>query len=320
MNNHLICVDQSFSTHWRLGLLTAVGALLFLQLAACSENETGMAGQAMPAPMASAARMEAAPAPAQAASADSPSAGDASPEQQRFIATRHALQVEVSSDRMAGAWKAVSDQCAQLDCVVLESALRRDSPNQAAGAELELRVAPKDVPALLGSVEGAGRVTSHATTSEDKTAQVVDVQAHIKNRTEFRDSLRALLAAGTANRKLADVLDIQRTLSDTQAELDSYATQLKLLQQETLRQTVRIDFQPERSVVGRNVANPVWEAFGQAGDVMSNSLATVITVVAALLPWLLVALPVFWVLAGLLRRWRKRRAVAHMARTTQANA
>lgn len=318
MNNRSIASALDVGSPRQLGL-AAVGALLCLQLAACSKNEVGMAEQAMPAPMAAAARMEAAPAPVQAVSADAPPAG-ASPEQQRFIATRHALQVEVPSDRMAGAWKAVSDQCAQLDCVVLESALRRDSPNQAAGAELELRVAPKDVPALLGSVEGAGRVTSHATTSEDKTAQVVDVQAHIKNRTEFRDSLRALLAAGTANRKLADVLDIQRTLSDTQAELDSYATQLKLLQQETLRQTVRIDFQPERSVVGRNVANPVWEAFGQAGDVMSNSLATVITVVAALLPWLVVALPVLWVLAGLLRRWRKRRAVAHMARTTQANA
>ena len=241
-------------------------------------------------------------------SAMAPADATADAEQQRYIAVRHALKVVVPVDRLADAWSAVSDQCAKLDCVVLSSSLQRELPTQPPGAELEMRVAPKDLPALLGSVNGAGEVASHATTSEDKTAQVVDVEAHIKNRTEFRDSLRGLLQSADHKRPLADVLEIQRTLSQTQAELDSFATQLKLLQQETQRQYVAVSFVPKRSLASGGAANPVWRALTDAGEVMSSSLAGVITFFAAALPWLIVGLPVLWLLRWFKRRWSNRRA------------
>lgn len=228
--------------------------------------------------------------------------------QQRYIAVRHALTVVVPVEQLASAWSAVSEQCGKLDCVVLSSSLQRELPTQEPGAELEMRVAPKDLSALLGSVNGAGDVASHATTSEDKTAQVVDVEAHIKNRTEFRDSLRGLLQSVDNKRPLADVLEIQRTLSQTQAELDSATTQLKLLQEETFRQFVSVSFNPKRSLASGGVANPVWRALSEAGEVMSSSLASVITFLARVLPWLIVGVPVLWLLRWGRRRWAIRRA------------
>ena len=146
-----------------------------------------------------------APAPAPA---PAPASGGAALAE-RHIAVRHRLEVVLPAAQIADAWKAVAESCARLDCEVLSSSVRKELVDQPAGARLEMRVNPKDAEQLLGQVEGVGRVASHSTSSEDMTAEVVDVEAHIKNRTEFRDSLRALLQQAGTNRKLSDVLDIQ---------------------------------------------------------------------------------------------------------------
>lgn len=270
-----------------------------LALGACSAKDEPQAVSAPArdaAPEMSAKMMAPAPAPAPMAAA----AGGGEAVSPRHIAVSHALEVVVPAAQITEAWKAVADTCARLDCEVVSSSVRKELRDQPGGAELEMRVNPKDAPQLLGQIDGVGRVASHNTSSEDKTAQVVDVEAHIKNRTEFRDSLRALLQQPGANRKLSDVLDIQQTLSQTQAELDSHATQLKLLMQQTTRQHVQVAFRPEVTLTEGRAANPIWTALRDAGRVMADSVASLITLVAAFVPWLVVLVPLVW---GLRRAW-----------------
>ena len=281
--------------------LPRVAALsMALLMVACGESAIPAREAAVAGDAAEMAKSVAAPSPMGMAPPAAADGGVQAPAQ-KHIAVRHDIDVVLAADRIEAAWKAVGEQCAKLDCEVLNSSLRRELRDQPGGAELQMRVAPKDLAALLGTVEGQGRVAAHNTGSEDKTAQVIDVEAHIRNRTEFRDSLRALLKDTTANRKLADVLEIQRTLSQTQAELDSYATQLKLLMQETQRQAVSVNFRPEVSLVDGGAANPIGNALRDAGQVMSHSVAGIITAAAALLPVLAMGLPLFWLL---LRAWR----------------
>ena len=268
-----------------------------LALGACSAKDEPQAESAPArdaAPEMSAKMMAGAPAPMAAA------AGGGEALSPRHIAVSHALEVVVPAAQITEAWKAVADTCAKLDCEVLSSSVRKELRDQPGGAELEMRVNPKDAPQLLGQIDGVGRVASHNTSSEDKTAQVVDVEAHIKNRTEFRDSLRALLQQPGANRKLSDVLEIQQTLSQTQAELDSHATQLKLLMQQTTRQHVQVAFRPEVTLTEGRAANPIWTALRDAGQVMADSVASLITLVAAFIPWLVLLVPLVW---GLRRAW-----------------
>ena len=285
--------------------LIAVG----MALSACSgggEAPAVSAQEQMAAPSPSARMAADAPMPA------SPAAGGGEAVSARHIAIRHVLEVVVPAAQIADAWKAVADTCNRLDCEVVSSSVRKELRDQPGGAYLEMRVNPKDAPQLLGQLEGAGRVASHSTASEDKTAAVVDVEAHIKNRTEFRDSLRALLQQPGANRKLSDVLEIQQTLSQTQAELDSHATQLKLLMQETTRQLVQVSFRPEVTLTEGRAANPIWTALRDAGQVMAGSVASLITLVAAFVPWLVVLVPLVW---GLRRvwAWRVRRRAQRTA-------
>ena len=284
----------------RPSALAAALIAVALALGACSKQGEP---QALPtpardaAPEMSAKMMAGAPAPMAAA------AGGGEAVSPRHIAVSHALEVVVPAAQITEAWKAVADTCAKLDCEVVSSSVRKELRDQPGGAELEMRVNPKDASQLLGQIDGVGRVASHNTSSEDKTAQVVDVEAHIKNRTEFRDSLRALLQQPGANRKLSDVLEIQQTLSQTQAELDSHATQLKLLMQQTTQQHVRVSFRPEVTLTEGRAANPIWTALRDAGQVMADSVASLITLAAAFIPWLVVLVPLVW---GLRRAWARR--------------
>ncbi|MBJ2159716.1 DUF4349 domain-containing protein [Variovorax sp. IB41] len=228
---------------------------------------------------------------------------------QRYLAVRQDLNVEVPPEQLADAWGKVRDLCGTLQCELLSSSLLRETPQQPGNAMLEMRVAPADVDKLLNGLAGVAKVVSQNTTSEDKTAEVIDVEARIKNRTEFRDSLRLMLRDTVTKRTMADLLAIQRTLSDTQAELDAIATQRKVLAQQTSKQHIQIQFTPSRTLVqsGRSY-NPMMRALREAGSVLAESVGVLITFLAAVLPWLLlVGLPLVWLVRLV---WRRRRAKA----------
>ena len=307
-----------FLARHRSGLaLLALAAAL--SLAGCGRNSGHDESLARPAPP---------PAPMQAAAgygggvamkeshsrmadtAAEPSAAEASSAQdsplQRFLAVRQDLNVEVPAEQLADAWGKVRDLCGTLKCELLSSSLLRETPQQPGNAVLEMRVEPADVEKLLGGLAGVANVVSHTTTSEDKTAEVIDVEARIKNRTEFRDSLRVMLRDTVTKRTMADLLAIQRTLSDTQAELDAIATQRKVLAQETSKQHIQIQFTPKRALVSNGDGySPMRQALRNAGSVLAESVGALITFIAAVLPWLvLVVLPLGWLVRVL---WRRRR-------------
>lgn len=296
----------------RMALPAVLALAATLALAGCNQRHDTAALESAPAPapMAGGAGMKqgrAATVQAEDAAAAAPETSAQDEMAQRFLAVRQELNVEVPQAQLADAWGQVRDLCATLRCELLSASLLRETPQQPGNAMLEMRVAPADVQRLLGTLAGVATIVSQNTISEDKTAEVIDVEARIRNRTEFRDSLRLMLRDTTTKRTMSDLLEIQRTLSDTQAELDAMAAQRKVLEQQTSKQHIQIQFTPTRALVqGGTSYSPIGRALRDAGHVLSESMAALITFVAAVLPWLvLVVLPLGWVLRAL---WRRRRA------------
>ncbi|MDQ0072934.1 hypothetical protein J2W34_004740 [Variovorax boronicumulans] len=311
----------SASTHLarRNAGFSALALAAALALAGCQRNEVASLDAAPPpAPMSAPTgfaggmamkeRSRAAPQIEQASAAADASQGQEAP-LQRFLAVRQDLNVEVPPEQLADAWGKVRDLCGTLQCELLSSSLLRETPQQPGNAMLEMRVVPAEVDKLLSGLAGVAKVVSQNTTSEDKTAEVIDVEARIKNRIEFRDSLRLMLRDTVTKRTMADLLAIQRTLSDTQAELDAIATQRKMLEQQTSKQHIQIQFTPSRTLVqGGRSYNPMVRALREAGSVLAESVGVLITFLAAVLPWLLlVGLPLAWLVRLV---WRRRRAKA----------
>lgn len=291
----------------RLALLLAI----LLALSACSsKSEEPVAAGAPPAPMAAAPRAHAgaplakAERSQQAPSADAGAAADATV--RRYLAVRHELHLLTAADGVEAAWKTATDACNAAGCEVLNASISRDDERRPAGALLEARVPPAALAAFLAQVTALGTVGQHSTRSEDKTDEVIDTEAKQKNTAEFRDNLRKLMA--TPNAKLKDLIEVERELTRVQSELDSLATRRKLLAQQTEKVHVTLQFSARPSVLDGGAWSPVKQALQRTGHVLAGSIAVMIEVIVALLPWALVLAAAFFGLRVLWRRKSRRAA------------
>ena len=229
----------------------------------------------------------------------------------RFVAVRHKLEIVEASSGLPKSIDAVVAFCGTIQCEVLASSVTSETAGLSPSGSIAARVAPQDLNKFLEFVEKQGSVAQHATESEDKTAAVVDVEAKLKNQTDFRDSLRKMLTKPGVS--VADLLQIQEKLADAQAELDSEATQRKVLANETEKVYVEIAFRSDRPATRRGSFAAVGEALRDFGSVLGDSLAALIMAIAAVVPWLIVIISGLWFLIRSVRRIRERQRAAKAA-------
>src|SRR6266581_3569993 len=196
--------------------------------------------------------------------------GGAAGNSQRFVATRHKLEVIASESNLPKAWESVIAYCGTIECTVVSSNLvaqRRDAPPF---GSMSLRVSPGDLKKLFDQVEKHGQVVGHATESEDKTTTVLDTDARIKNLTSFRDSLRTMLA------------------------------------NETEKVAVEISIGVERSGRGRSAWTPIGDALRESGSDFAASVAWLITAIVTIIPWFVLIAPLGWLVIKFWRRFRRK--------------
>jgi hypothetical protein len=239
------------------------------------------------------------PAPAAAAAPKGNNTQQAEP--QRYLAVRHSLRLQTEPDTVETAWKAAQDACNAAGCDVLESGVEHGAGDQPAHAMLDARVPPAKLDAFLAKVTALGSVGEHRIAAEDKTDEVLDIEARQKNMADYRDNLRRMLA--TPNAKLSDLMEVERELTRVQGDLDSLASRRKALANLTEKVRVTLQIAPRPSVIERGTWSPVTRSFQRAGHVLADSLSTLIDVTLALLPWLLAV----GALLAVFKAWRRRR-------------
>lgn len=94
----------------------------------------------------------------------------------------------------------------------------------------------------------------HGRDSKNRTNQVVDADARIKNLTERR----AMLTDKSA--KLNDLVEVETQLANTQSELDSFISMRKVLSLETDLVAVNINFTAAQSFAEQGFFAPVARA------------------------------------------------------------
>lgn len=220
----------------------------------------------------------------------------------RFIAERHKLEIVTRELDLQKSWEAMIAFCETIRCEIVSSSITTRTGNLEPSGTMTLRVVPDDLQKLLTRVQGVGQIATHTTEREDKTTEVIDTEAKLKNLTSFRDSLRGMLAKPSATVK--DLVEIQRQLTDTQAQLDSGTAQRKILANETEKIAVDISFRVARSSEDSGAFSEIRSALRDSGSVLADSVATLITVIVAVIPWLILIVPGIW---GLAKVWRKLR-------------
>jgi Domain of unknown function (DUF4349) len=218
----------------------------------------------------------------------------------RYVAIRHELNILTEAQAVESAWQQANEACIAAGCEVLASVISRDEQRRPSSASLQARVPPPALEAFLARVTALGSVGQHARTADDRTDDVIDTDARLKNMSAFRDRLRALMA--TPGARLKDVIEVERELVRVQSDLDSLTARRKALAQQTDRVSVTLNFQARPSVLETGIWVPVRETIVGAGRLFAESVAKIITLLVFVLPWILVCVP-----AGLLGRFAWRR-------------
>jgi Domain of unknown function (DUF4349) len=296
---------------WRRASLSTIVLASFVLSSACSDR-LQLGKSAMPEPASQTAaspatpaqgvamRAEAAKAAAPSQSADAP--GTPAAETTRYIALRHAITLETPSAKLKSVYEGLIKSCLPTQCELLVANYSRETDGNLPSASLEMRIQPKLADGFIASLSQEAEVLAHNRGSEDRTDQVIDVEAQMKNLTQLRDQLRTMLSQKQGT--LKDTLDVQRELANTQARLDALTGTRKALANETEKVAVSIAMQAKRESLPRQVWSPLRDAWLGMGEVMASSLAFIITFAAAILPWLVIGLPLVWLGRYL---WKRRR-------------
>jgi hypothetical protein len=220
----------------------------------------------------------------------------------RYLALKHRVTLLVPEATLAQRFAAIEAECRKLACDILGTSEEAAEGHRSASAKLRARVPPAAFAGFFRTVQAQGKLQSHQSESEDKTAEVIDVEARIKNLEALRARVLELLAKRTAS--LKDTLEAEQQLSNTQAALDSINGQRRVLANQTEMVAIEIELTADSVRNGSRWNAPLVRAADDAGEVLVSSLAFLLTASVALLPWLVV---LGAVLVWVRWMWRRRR-------------
>ncbi|WP_160150226.1 DUF4349 domain-containing protein [Nonomuraea solani] len=174
-------------------------------------------------------------------------------------------------------------------------------------ALLEFKVPPAKYAEVAGRLgKDLGRQLSMNQGTQDVTLQVADVESRLKSARESLESLRTLLKKADT---IGQVLQVEREISARESDLESLQAQQKELATQVSMATLTLRLVGPVTVV----EDPAEEPAGFLGGLKAGweSLVaftkTALTVIGAVLPWLVVSLPMIAVVVYLVRRDRPRR-------------
>ncbi|MER5311574.1 DUF4349 domain-containing protein [Streptomyces sp. NPDC002773] len=178
-------------------------------------------------------------------------------------------------------------------------------------SHIVLRVPQERYDTVLAELAGTGKLLGRKADAKDVTEQVVDVESRIATQRASVARVRALMQRAE---KLADVVTLEGELSRRQADLESLLAQQASLKDRTSLATITLQLtekekpKPEEREEGRPGFG---DALGGGWNALVGAVTWIGLVLAALAPWLAVALIAFALWHRLIRPRRAARKPAH---------
>jgi hypothetical protein len=237
-----------------------------------------------------------------------------------YLAYSYGMSLELPGDRLIAVMEGHAAACsaAGLRVCQLVSSRRGGDPLDALHGSLSVRAEPQWLHRFMKSVHSdalgaAGRVTAQSTSTEDLTREIVDTEATLRAKRALRDRLQQLLA--TRPGSLADLLGVERELSRVQGEIDSTESNLSAMRTRVTMSALTIEYGSSARAVAGGTFKPLRLALVGFIVAVVDSMAALITVVGALLPWVVAVVLAVWSVLRLRRSRRARRATSQAAMT-----
>ncbi len=223
----------------------------------------------------------------------------------RFVVRKATIEIETADVASAFA-KAVHSVSAAQGEYVQDSSLSGEGRH--ARASLTLRVAADRLGEALTELRGLGAVASERSSGEDVTAQMVDLEARLRNEQRVEKELLELLEK-RGDAPLKEVLELRQALSGVRESIEQMSGQRehlsRLVSLATVLVIIRTGDVPEavRSGLGDYFLTNIARAWGMGLTALADSVAAQVRVaVGGLVWWVVLAVAI-----GAAVRWRRRR-------------
>ena len=209
----------------------------------------------------------------------------------------HSLVVDVREDQIATSVTQILDACKSdraNNCTVLESEV---SSGAYPTGSIRVRINPQGVEALLNLTASLGIVDSQRMEAEDLTEVIADTESRLAMLLSFRENLQSLELQ--ASEDIDSLIKISSEMTRIQPEIEQLTGEAAYQRQRTETDIVNIRF-VARGQVG--FWSPISSSLSDFRVNLSEGIASAISGIAYVVPWLLVILPIILLLRYILRR------------------
>lgn len=213
------------------------------------------------------------------------------------LAIEHDVTVELPDDDIGKAHQAVLDSCranTESPCTVLESTVGHGDISM---GSLRMRVGPKAVEPLIALAGTFGDVTRRTTRAEDLAKPILDTDKRLAMLEAYLEDLLRLRQQ--SRQEVEALIRVAAEIAKTQSELDAAKAEQAQLRQRVELQILEIRFFSEQ--LG-SFGSTIGEALKEFGMNLGSGIAQAIIGFAFLLPWLVILIPLLFLLR---RLWRK---------------
>lgn len=195
--------------------------------------------------------------------------------------------------------QAVRDFTIQNKGYLVRSEQKGENPEKLTGT-LVIRVPSATYDDTLVFLRDMGKLYELSEQAEEVSQQLFDLEARLRNARILEKRILSILSDQTGN--IHDVVDAERELAQVRSRIEEMESRLKGLRGKVdyARFTIHLFVSGSKEVEIRAWYGPLLQDLRDLGFVIAGSLGILITVIVAVLPWLLL----LWFIR---RRWIARR-------------
>ncbi|WP_192034303.1 DUF4349 domain-containing protein [Halomonas sp. YLGW01] len=307
-------------------LLAVAGSIMML--GGCFDEESGRSSHQLVAERTAPPQLSSmqASAPAGAKMQESVAA-DTTGDAQRRIEERRSYDLRYGeATPLREEYRAILSICSADDACQVENSAVQNPRQGLASASLNLRLARE---AMAGSgvialIEASPALESAQVHRDDRSRQMIDLQARLEQQEALRDRLMELARQGREfdQRSINDLLQVERELARVQGQIESMRGQMNHLAHVTDTVLVQVRQREQRWAERRDDGPlaPLWRALERSVSLFFESLGQVVLVVVFLTPWLVLGIPLLWTMTKVWKRvrlsWRRFKANRVSSRKT----
>ena len=172
----------------------------------------------------------------------------------------------------------------------------------------EIRVPADQYADFLTAVKKLGVPEEVQENTKDVTAQYVDLEARITNQKRLEERILSVL--DEVKGKINDVLQVEKELARVRETIERLEGQMRVLKDKVTMATLTVHVREDKDYVppqALSFGDRIGEIWGKSIDALVAFAKSVVLVVVAIFPWLLVILPPLYIFYRLVRRWIAKR-------------